>query len=64
MENSCRCEICIIDVHRASMQKHLKIKKRLENEKQYEMITPEWLFREAQTPIKKKIKKTYITLKQ
>ena len=35
------------------MQKHLRNKKHLENEKQSEMIVPEWLFKEEQTPIKK-----------
>ena len=34
MENNRRSEICNVDVHRASMQKHLRSKKRLENEKQ------------------------------
>ena len=54
--NSRRCEICKIDVHRASYSKHLRSKKHLENEKQNEMIIPEWLFRE---PIENKIKKIY-----
>ena len=27
MENSPTCEICSVDVHRASMQKHLRSKK-------------------------------------
>ena len=35
------------------MQKHLGIKKLLENEKQNETIIPEWFFREEQAPIKK-----------
>ena len=34
MENSHRCEICNVDVHRASMQKHLRNKKHLKNGKQ------------------------------
>ena len=54
--NSRRCDICDVDVHRSSYNKHLRSKKRLENEKQNEMIIPEWLFRE---PIEKKIKKIY-----
>ena len=62
MENSRRCELCNVDVHRASMQKHLRSKKHLETEKQNGMIMPEWLFKEEQAPIKKQIKK-YITLK-
>ena len=47
--------ICKVDVHRQSMQKPLRSNKPLRNEKQNEMIIPEWLFREA--PIKNKIKK-------
>ena len=54
--NSRSCEICKIDVHRASYNKHLRSKKHLENEKLIEMIIPEWLFRE---PIENKIKKIY-----
>ena len=52
--NSGNCEICNIDVHRASYVKHLRRKKHIENEKQNEMIIPEWLFQE---PIVKKISK-------
>ena len=44
MENSCTCEICNVNVHRASMQKHLRSKKHLENMIQNEMIIPEWFF--------------------
>ena len=50
--NSRNCEICNIDVHRASFAKHNKSNKHLENMKQDDMIIPEWLFRE---PIEKKI---------
>ena len=39
--NSCKCEICKIDVHRASYVKHLRSKKHLEKVKQNEMIIPE-----------------------
>ena len=61
--NSRSCEICKIDVHRASYNKHLRSKKHLENIKQNEKIIPEWLFIE---PIENKIKKTYnpVSLKQ
>ena len=59
MENSRTCGICIVNVHRASMRKHLRSKKHLKNEKQSEMIIPEWLFKEARSPIKKKIQKVY-----
>ena len=45
MENSRTCEICNVNVHRASMQKHLRSKKQLENVEQNEMIIPEWLFK-------------------
>ena len=54
--NSRKCEICNVDVHRASYNKHLRSKKHLENIKQNEMIIPEWLFRET---IENKIKKLY-----
>ena len=39
--------ICDFDVHRASYVKHLRSKKQFENEKQNEMIIPEWLFIET-----------------
>ena len=44
--NSRKCEICKIDVHRASYVKHLRSWKHSENIKQNEMIIPEWLFHE------------------
>ena len=54
-KTNCRkCEICNVDVHRSSYVKHLRSKKHLENEKQNDMIRPDWLFQE---PIEKKIKK-------
>ena len=54
--NSRRCEICNIDIHRASYNKLLRSKKHLENMKQNEMIIPDWLFQE---PVENKIKKIY-----
>ena len=57
MENSRTCEICNVNVHRASFVKHLRSKKHLENIKQNEMIIPEWLFKEERSPIKKKVQK-------
>ena len=57
MENSRTCDVCNVNVHRASFAKHLRSKKHLENVIQNEMIIPEWLFREEKTPIKKKIQK-------
>ena len=54
--NSRKCEICNVDVHRASYQKHLRNKKHLENIKRNEMIIPDWLFQE---PVENKIKKIY-----
>ena len=54
--NSRKCDICHVDVHRASYNKHLRSKKHLENIKLNEMIIPEWLFQEA---IENKIKKIY-----
>ena len=41
MENSRTCAICNVVVHRASMHKHLRSKKHLENKYQNEMIIPE-----------------------
>ena len=55
--NNRRCEICNVDVHRASFNKHLRSKKHIENMKQNEIIIPEWLFQE---PFGNKIK--YIIL--
>ena len=55
--NSRKCEVCNIDVHRVSYVKHLRGKKHLENEKQEEVIIPEWLFQE---PFENKIKKCKI----
>ena len=44
--NGRKCEICKIDVHKASYLKHLRSKKHLGNIKQKEMIIPDWLFQE------------------
>ena len=44
--NSRKCEICIVDIHRASYVKRLRSKKHLETVKQNEMIITEWLFLE------------------
>ena len=46
MENSRRCVGCIITIQRASYAKQLRSKKQTENEKQDEMIIPEWLYKE------------------
>ena len=54
--NSRKCDVCNVDVHRASYMKHLRSKKRVENLKQNEMVIPEWLFQE---PIENKIRKIY-----
>ena len=59
MENSRTCKNCNVIVHRASMQKHLRSGKHLENINQKDMIKPEWLLKGEQTPIKKKIQKVY-----
>ena len=52
--NSRECEVCNVDVHRASYIEHLRSKKHIENFKQNETIIPEWLFQE---PVENKIKK-------
>ena len=59
MENSHTCEVCKVNVHRASFVKHLRSKKHLENIEQNEMIIPEGLFKEERSPIEKKIQKVY-----
>ena len=66
MENSRTCEICNVNVHRASFVNHLRSRKHLENIEQNEMIIPEWFFKEEKAPIRKKIQKVYNrkTLKQ
>ena len=52
--NSCKCEICNVNVQRAYYAKHLRIKIHLENIKQNERIIPEWLFQEPVEIINKK----------
>ena len=66
MENSRTCEVCNVNVHRASFVKHLRSKKHKENIEKNEMIIPDWLFKEKGSPIKKKIQNVYNpkTLKQ
>ena len=54
--NSRKCEICNVDVHRASYIKHLRSKKHMENIKRNEMIIPEWFFLE---PFENKINKIH-----
>ena len=54
--NNRRCDVCNIDIHRASYIKHLRSKKHIENMEQNEMIIPEWLFQE---PVENKINKVY-----
>ena len=59
MDNRRICAVCNVNVHRASLAKHLRSKKHLENVEQNEMIIPEWFFKEEKSPIKKKIQKVY-----
>ena len=59
MDNSRTCDVCNVNVHRASFAKHLRSKKHLENVEKNEMIIPEWFFKEEKTPVKKKIQKVY-----
>ena len=44
MENSRTCEVCNVNIHRASFAKLLRSKKHFENIEQNEMIIPEWFF--------------------
>ena len=53
-----RCDICNIDVHRASYNKHLRSKKHLEKIRQDVTNIPEWFFKEEQEPIRNKNKKS------
>ena len=62
MENSRTCNVCNVNVHRASFVKHLRIKNHLEIIEQNEMIIPEWLFKESDLLLRKRYKR-YITLK-
>ena len=66
MERSRTCEVCNGIVHRASLLKHLRSKKHIENIEQNGMIIPDSLFKEERSPLKKKIQKVYNpkTLKQ
>ena len=57
MENSRTCDVCNVNVHRASFAKHLRSEKHLENVEKNEMIIPDWFFKEEKTPVKKKIQK-------
>ena len=54
--NSRKCEVCNVDVHRASYIKHLRRKKHIENKKQNGMTIPEWLFQE---PLENRINKIH-----
>ena len=45
MENSRTCQTCNVNVHRASIAKHMRSEKHLENEKQNDMIIIERLFK-------------------
>ena len=55
--NSRKCDVCTVDVHRASYAKHLRSNNHLENKKkQNKMIIPEWLFKES---IENEINKIY-----
>ena len=51
-----KCDVCDVDVHRASYVKHLRNKKHLENMIQNAIIIPEWLFQEL---VENKINKIY-----
>ena len=52
--NSRKCDICNVDVHRASFVKRLRSKRHLKNVKKNDMIEPDRLFQE---PIENKIEK-------
>ena len=54
--NSRQCEICNVDVHRASYTKRLRGKKHLENMRGDDMIIAQWLLKE---PLENKNKKVH-----
>ena len=62
MENNRTCEICNVNVHRASFVQHLRSKKHLEKMKQNEMIIPNGYLKKSEHLLRKRYKK-YITLK-
>ena len=53
MENNRRCETCNIDLHRASLAKHLRSEKHIESKKQEDMIISERLFPEPSENLQK-----------
>ena len=59
MDNSSKCNVCNVNVHRESFAKQLRSKKHLENIEKNEMITPDWFFKEEKSPVKKKVQKVY-----
>ena len=59
MENRRTCELCNVNFHRASFAKSFRSTIQIENIIQNEMVIPEWLFKQEQTPIRKKIQKVY-----
>ena len=61
MENSRTCEVCNVNVHRASFVKHLRSKNYLEKTEQNEKSVPDWLFKGERSLFKKRYK-SYITL--
>ena len=62
MENSRTCEVCNVNVHRASFVKPLRSRKHLENIEQNEMNIPDWFSKKSDLLLRKRYKK-YITLK-
>ena len=65
MESCLRFEICNDNVHRASMQKHIRSKKLLKNEKVKDIVIPEWLngcLKKSKHLFQLKLKK-HVTLK-
>ena len=52
-----RCNVCKIDIHRASMSRHLKSKKHLEKISQKKVIIPK------KNPIKRNAKVSYFDIK-
>ena len=59
LENCRKCDVCKIDVHRASFANCMRSEKYSEKKRQDVIIIPECLFKEEQKHIKNKIRNIY-----
>ena len=63
IEKSPRSHLCNNNVLRACYAKYLRNKKQLKNGRQKGLIIPEWLLKEKQTPMRKKVLKKLQNIK-